>query len=79
MSNRRPKQTLRVLDYMQRFGSITQREASNKLAVDRLPARIWELKKDGHIIRMEKIKVKNRFGEYSSVACYRLGDDAQNG
>ena len=75
MRNKRPKQALRVLDYMQRFGSITQQDASIDLGVARLASRISELKKEGHSIRKEMIKVKNRFGEEIPVARYYMGGD----
>ena len=74
MSNSRPKQAFLVLDYMRRFGSITQHDALLDLGVARLASRISELKKDGYNIKSEMITVKNRFGENCYVKRYRLGD-----
>ncbi len=62
----------RVLDYMEEFGSITQLEAFADLGVSRLAARISDLKDEGHIIKSELVKVKNRFGETSTVSRYSL-------
>lgn len=75
MSNSRPTQAQRVLDYIERFGSITQHEASIDLGVARLASRISELKKNGHNIKGEMITVKNRFGENCSVKRYSMGGD----
>ena len=72
-NNRKPKQAERILDYIKRFGSITQYEALADLGVMRLASRISELKKDGYDIQKATITVKNRFGENCSVAKYSLG------
>lgn len=65
-------QTERVLDYMEEFGSITQYEAFLDLGISRLAARISDLKEDGYIIKAEPTKVRNRFGETSTVSRYSL-------
>lgn len=75
MENSRPKQAWRVLDYIKRFGSITQHEALIDLGVARLASRISELKKDGYNIKGEMITVKNRFGEDCYVKRYYMGGD----
>lgn len=62
-----------ILDYMHQHGGITQLEAGNDLGVQRLGARIWELKhKLGYTILSERITVKNRRGEKCSVVRYKL-------
>lgn len=63
----------RIIDYIKFHGSITQAEASKYLAVGRLAARIADLKARGTKITTETIKVKNRFGDKTEVARYRLG------
>ena len=78
MSNSRPTQAQRVLDYIERFGSITQHEALIDLGIMRLASRVSELKKRGHNIEGEMITVKNRFGENCYVKRYSMGGD-QNG
>jgi hypothetical protein len=72
MCNTRPKQTERVLAYMRKHGSITQREADRKLGVLRLPSRINELKKEGYIITGKMEAVKNRYGEKCYIKRYRV-------
>lgn len=37
-------QTAQVLDYMQRNGGISGMEAFSKLEIERLPARIWDIR-----------------------------------
>lgn len=65
-------QAQRVLDYMERFGSITQLEALRDLGVMRLASRISDLKKQGYVIRSETESVKNRFDEKCSIKRYSL-------
>lgn len=64
----------RVLDYMQRFGSITSAEAVMDLGVYRLAARISDLRGEGHKISDRMESGKNRFGEKTSYKRYSLED-----
>ena len=65
-------QAQRVLDYMERFGGITQLEALRDLGVMRLASRISELKKNGFPIQSEVVAVKNRFEEDCYIKRYSL-------
>lgn len=69
-SNKRPTQCGRIMSYLDRFGSITQREADEAYGIKRLPSRISEMRDDG----MEFVTVtetgKNRFGEPCSWTRY---------
>lgn len=69
------KQTERILQYMRDFGSITQLEAMQDLGCMRLGARIFDLKREGYEIKKETETSKNRYGEDTSYARYRLVDD----
>lgn len=71
----RTTQEERVLDYMQRFGSITTLDAFNDIGITRLSAKIFNLKKQGYTIIDEIIKVKNRFGEEGHVKKYMLAEE----
>lgn len=71
------KQTDRILKYMRDFGSITQLEAMQDIGCMRLAARIADLKRDGHAIRREMETSKNRYGEETSYARYRLDEDGR--
>lgn len=64
----------RILKYMRDFGSISPVEAMQDLGCMRLGARIFELKQAGHAIRREMETGKNRYGETTSYARYRLDD-----
>nr|DAP66175.1 MAG TPA: helix-turn-helix domain protein [Caudoviricetes sp.] len=69
------KQTERILQYMRDFGSITQLEAIRDISCMRLGARIFDLKREGYAIKKETETSKNRYGEDTSYARYRLVDD----
>lgn len=73
MSNSRPTQVLRLIDYLMEHKSITQREARNELGIERLPSRIHELRKTGYPITGKMIEVKNRHGEKCRIKRYTLG------
>lgn len=72
MANSNPTQCGRILDYIERFGSITQYEALQDLGVMRLASRISELRKQGYEIACEWIRVENRFGETCKVKRYSM-------
>ena len=65
-------QNQRILEYMIRFGGITQFEALQDLGVMRLASRISDLRSKGFDIRSETITVKNRFQEDCHIAKYSL-------
>jgi hypothetical protein len=57
---------------MTNYGGITQLEALRDLGVMRLASRISDLRKAGHDIKSETVKVKNRFEEECHVSKYSL-------
>jgi hypothetical protein len=59
---------------MNDFGSISPKEAMADLGVMRLASRICDLKKDGVAIIKEMETSKNRYGEPTRYARYRLED-----
>ena len=65
-------QAERIIDYIEKFGSITQYEALQDLGVMRLASRISDLKKQGYHIKGETVTVKNRFEEDCYVKRYSL-------
>lgn len=67
-------QKKRVLDYMERFGSISQKEAFEDLGIMRLSAVIFDLKRDGYEVCKETERGRNRFGEATHFARYSLKD-----
>ena len=68
----KPTQNERIIDYMHRFGSITQYEALADLGIMRLASRISDLRRLGVAIESEMVTVKNRFQEECHVKRYRL-------
>lgn len=56
-------QTERIVEYINKFGSISSKEAFNDLGVTRLSARIADLKDEGYEFHDEWESSKNRFGE----------------
>lgn len=68
----KPTQNERILDYIDRFGSITQYDALRDLGVMRLASRISDLKRLGYPIVSTIEPVKNRFGETCHIKRYSL-------
>jgi len=66
-------QNQRILDYMERYGSITQLEALNACSVMRLASRISDLRRKGHPIEGQMVKVTNKYGETCRVKRYYMG------
>ena len=62
-----------VLAYMKHYGSITQKDATIQLSVERFSSRIHNLiHRDGYDIDKDMITVKNQFGKKCSVAKYYI-------
>lgn len=61
------KQTTIVLDWLQKRGELTTREAVTELNIMSLPRRIMELRRAGHEITMEYRTSPNgsRYGVYT--------------
>ena len=57
-------QNKRILDYLDKNGSITPQEAMLNLGIMRLAARIMELRVAGHDIPCEMVAGKNAYGTF---------------
>ena len=68
----KPTQNDGILEYIKRFGSITQLEALQDLGVMRLASRISDLRSLGYPIISETEVVKNRYGEKCHIKRYSL-------
>lgn len=67
-------QRKRVLEYIQRFGSISPLEALRDLGIMRLASRIFELRELGYQI-IGKVEIgKNRYGESIHYMRYSMGE-----
>lgn len=72
-------QNQRVIEYLQRNGSITQLEAWTQIGVMRLASRISDLRSQGVSIAKRMIDVANRYGESCKVAEYSLNKPSEGG
>ena len=74
MQHHNPTQNEMILDYMDKYGSITPLDAMRDLGVMRLASRVSDLRKMGFPIVGDTVKVKNRWGKTSPIKRYKLGD-----
>lgn len=61
-----------ILRHFKQKGSLTQSAAMKHYGIGRLAARIHELINQGHNISKTMIDGKNRFGDKTTFASYRL-------
>ena len=66
-------QSERILRHLTNFGSITQGEALEEYGIMRLASRVNDLRRDGVPIVTEVVTGKNRYGEKTRFARYRMG------
>lgn len=71
----KPTQNQRILDYIDKHGSITALEAMRDIGCMRLAARIADLKELGYPIVSETVTVDNRYGEKCHVKKYRMDEE----
>lgn len=74
MTETKLSQCDRIVEYMKKYGSITQLEAYVDIGCIRLPSRIHDLKKRGYAIRTKTERVKKRDGGYAPIARYSLAE-----
>ena len=67
-------QKLRIMEFMKKHGSITCMDAIAEFGCMRLPARISDLKEEGHVITRRMELGTNRFGEPTRYARYSLAN-----
>lgn len=68
----KPSQNERIIEYINKHGSITQIEALRDIGVLRLASRISDMKRNGVAIASDFVEVENRYGEKCRVKRYRL-------
>ena len=61
-------QKQRILRFLQSGNKLTRLISWSRLGVLEAPARISELRAEGHPIKTEMIKYQNRYGEKVSIA-----------
>ena len=63
----------RILRHLQDYGSITQMDAIRDYGIMRLASRVNDLRRDSVPIVTEVVTGKNRYGEPTRWARYRMG------
>lgn len=69
-------QCTKILARLKAGKTITPLQALDEFGCNRLGARIWDLKQQGHEIGKRLVKVYNRYGEACHVAEYSLAGGA---
>lgn len=62
----------RLLDYLKTGADISRLEGWDRLGIIELPARVSELRQEGHEIQTVMEEVTNRYGEKVRVARWNL-------
>lgn len=62
----------RIIDYINKFGSITSKDAYDDLGITQLATRIKELKEQGYKFETKWESSKNRYGERVDFKRYYL-------
>lgn len=70
--NEKKNQRERVLEWLQRYGSLNDNEARDELGIRRAGARVFELRRLGFNIVTKTEIGKNRFGENVRYGVYHL-------
>lgn len=71
-------QTERIKQHIEKYGSITSREAFLLYGCTRLSARMYDLKCDGFRFTTEFEKGKNKYGEAVSWVKYKKSEKQQS-
>ena len=66
----------RILRHLKDYGSITSMVAMQEYGIMRLASRINDLRSQGIKIVSETVAAKNRYGETTHYAVYRLEESA---
>lgn len=66
------KQKQRILEFLNAGHTLTRLNAWHELGVLEAPARISELRQEGHPITTKMVAVTNRYGEKVHIAHWRI-------
>lgn len=66
-------QKTEVIEYIQKYGSISSYEAYARLGITQLGARIDDLQKDGHVFEKEWVR-KRKNGKVKDFIKYKLSE-----
>jgi acetyl-CoA carboxylase carboxyltransferase component len=78
-NHRRRKMTQRerILNYLNDGKELTRLNCWDELGILEAPARISELRSEGHFIVTDMIEVTNRYGETVKVAKWSMPNDSE--
>ncbi len=62
----------RILEHLKQGNKLTRLNSWSELGILEAPARISELRADGHDIKTERQTVRNRYGEKVSIAIWSM-------
>ncbi len=65
-------QQKRILDYLKQGNELTRLNCWEQLGILEAPARISELRAEGHNIHTEMITIRNKYGEKVRIAKWTL-------
>lgn len=65
-------QEQRILEYIEKFGSISTFQAFVDLGITRLASRIFDLSEKGYVFDRKQVETTNRFGEKTYYTRYSL-------
>lgn len=68
-----------IIDFINRFGSITPLQAVYELGITKLATRVSELRRDGVEVKDVDVKTKNRYGKRIQYKKYYLEEERLNG
>ncbi len=64
-----------ILDHLKRYKTLTSAEAFKLYGCTRLPAKIFDLRKEGYVIETHKKVGKTKFGTYCKYGEYKLMEE----
>lgn len=67
---KKKNQKQRIIEYVEKYGSITPMQAINELGITKLATRVSELKKEGYEVRTQILYAPNRYGDNTRFARY---------
>lgn len=69
----------KVLDFLKRNGTITKYDGFNYLGITKVDTIISYLRKDGHPIKGETVRYKNKEGVPTQYTIYSFADNSEVG
>lgn len=65
-------QNEQILDHLRRYGTITPMQAIKRYRITRLAARIYDLERQGYVIKHKLMQWKTALGKPTKYCLYRM-------